>query len=84
MTYKLLIRNKIDPHDWEICVWESETIENLTKDQCSWWRRFLMYDIGIHPKILKVVSSDFDVSTLNLLYNDDYNESYHIQRGMIG
>ena len=39
MTYKLLTRNKIYPHDWEICVWESNTIENLSKDECIWWWR---------------------------------------------
>ena len=53
MNYKLLTRNKIYPHDWETCVWESETIENLTEDQCSWWLKFLVHDNGIHPKDFK-------------------------------
>tara|TARA_B100001989_G_scaffold236996_1_gene199303 strand:- start:382 stop:636 length:255 start_codon:yes stop_codon:yes gene_type:complete len=84
MTYKLLTRNKIYPHDWEICVWESDTIENLSKDECIWWWRFLVYDIGLHPRIFRVVSNDFDLSTLNPTHGNGYNESYHIKRGMVG
>ena len=81
MNYKLLTRNKTYPHDWETCVWKSETIENLTEDQCSWWLKFLVHDNGIHPKILRVVSNDFDVSTLNPSY--DGNEIHHIERGIM-
>jgi len=80
MTYKLLIRNKTS-HDWETFVWESESVENLTEDQCLWWWGFCVYDSGFNPRILKIVSNDFDASTLNST-NDD-NESYYIELGIM-
>tara|TARA_S200000501_G_scaffold124572_1_gene117582 strand:+ start:2096 stop:2332 length:237 start_codon:yes stop_codon:yes gene_type:complete len=65
MSYKLINENRIYPGNWEVYTWDSDSIENLTLEQCSWWWNFLVNENGIDPKTLKIVSNDFDLSPLN-------------------
>ena len=65
MTYKLLVRNKTYPGYWEVCVIDSDNIEDMTYDKCSWCWKYLVYDNDVNPKMLKIVKNDFDFSILN-------------------